>query len=211
MINKIDQILNFLDKTFPNAKCALEYTKDYELLIAVMLSAQTTDAAVNKATKVLFSRLPDLYSIKNADISEIEDCIKFLGLYKNKAKNVQGIATRLLDDCSGKVPNDPEYLVTLPGVGNKTKNCVLAELYNEPLLAVDTHVQRISKRLKLVKANDDVSTIERKLVKIIPSDRLVKTGHEIIWFGRTICKAQHPLCEKCELHDLCNEYKHHAK
>lgn len=207
MTKDLSPIFSFLDKTFPDAKCALNYSKDYELLIAVMLSAQTTDNAVNKATSVLYKRYPTLEELANADIKDIENIISFLGMYKNKAKNIKGIATRLLSEQNGKVPNDPEYLVTLPGVGNKTKNCVLAELFNEPLLAVDTHVQRISKRLNLVKENDSVETMEKKLVKLIPSSRLIKTNHQIIWFGRTICKAQSPLCDKCEIREFCKNKK----
>ena len=207
MTKDLSPIFSYLDKTFPDAKCALNYSKDYELLIAVMLSAQTTDNAVNKATSVLFKRYSTLEELANADIKDIENIISFLGMYKNKAKNVKGIATRLLADQNGKVPNDPEYLVTLPGVGNKTKNCVLAELYNEPLLAVDTHVQRISKRLNLVKENDSVETMEKKLVKLIPSSRLIKTNHQIIWFGRTICKAQSPQCERCGIKEYCGYKK----
>lgn len=207
MTKDLSPIFSYLDKTFPDAKCALNYSKDYELLIAVMLSAQTTDNAVNKATNVLFKRYPTLEELANADIKDIESIISFLGMYKNKAKNVKGIATRLLSEQNGKVPNDPEYLVTLPGVGNKTKNCVLAELFNEPLLAVDTHVQRISKRLRLVKENDSVETMEKKLVKLIPSNRLIKTNHQIIWFGRTICKAQSPQCERCGIKEYCGYKK----
>lgn len=207
MTKNLSPIFSYLDKTFPDAKCALNYSKDYELLIAVMLSAQTTDNAVNKATSVLFKRYPTLEELANADIKDIENIISFLGMYKNKAKNVKGIATRLLGEQNGKVPNDPEYLVTLPGVGNKTKNCVLAELFNEPLLAVDTHVQRISKRLNLVKENDSVETMEKKLVKLIPSNRLIKTNHQIIWFGRTICKAQSPQCERCGIKEYCGYKK----
>lgn len=206
MTKDLSPIFSYLDKTFPDAKCALNYSKDYELLIAVMLSAQTTDNAVNKATSLLFKKYTTLEELANADIKDIENIISFLGMYKNKAKNVKGIASRLLNEQNGKVPNDPEYLVTLPGVGNKTKNCVLAELFNEPLLAVDTHVQRISKRLKLVKDNDSVELMEKKLVKLIPSNRLIKTNHQIIWFGRTICKAQSPQCERCGIKEYC-EYK----
>ena len=203
MTNKLNDIFTYLDSTFPNAKCALIYSKDYELVIAVMLSAQTTDKAVNKATEVLFRQYPTLESLARAKVEDIESIISFLGMYKNKAKNVTGIAKRLLEDCGGIVPNNPEYLLTLPGVGNKTKNCVLAELFNEPLLAVDTHVQRISKRLKLVDEKDSVEEMERKLVRVIPSKRLIKTNHQIIWFGREICKAQNPKCELCSLSKYC--------
>ena len=198
-------VFDYLDRRFPNAKCALNYSKDYELLIAVMLSAQTTDNAVNKATSRLFSKFPTLEDLKNAPIEEIEDCIRFLGMYKAKAKNVKGIATRLIDEKNGLVPRESEYLVTLAGVGNKTRNCVMAELFNEPRLALDTHVQRISKRLGFVKEKDSLEVMEKKIVKLIPSERLIKTNHQIIWFGREVCKAQHPLCEECELRDICKK------
>lgn len=203
MINK--QILDFLDEEFPTAHCELTYTKDYEFLIAVMLSAQTTDKAVNQATAILFKKYPTLNDLASANKFDIEECISHLGMYKVKASNVKGIAKRLLEDYGGKVPNDADALLSLPGVGNKTKNCVLGELYNEPLLACDTHVQRTSKRLGLVKENDSVEEIERKLVKIIPEERIVKTNHQIIWFGRYLCKAQHPMCERCKLHEFCKE------
>lgn len=201
MINS--QILNFLDEEFPTAHCELNYTKDYEFLIAVMLSAQTTDKAVNQATAILFKQYPTLNDLANANKFDIEHCIQFLGMYKAKASNVKAIAKRLLEDYGGKVPNDAEALLSLPGVGNKTKNCVLGELFNEPLLACDTHVQRVSKRLDLVNENDSVKEIEQKLVKEIPQSRIVKTNHQLIWFGRYMCKAQHPLCEKCKLHNIC--------
>ena len=204
MTNKLNDIFSYLDQEFPNAKCALNYSKDYELLIAVMLSAQTTDNAVNKATAVLFSKYPSLEDLADAKLEDVESIISFLGMYMNKAKHVIGISQALLEDCGGKVPNNPEYLVTLPGVGNKTKNCVLAELYNVPLLAVDTHVQRISKRLSLVKPNDSVEVMEKKLVKQIPAERLIKTNHQLIWFGRTICKAKNPACDKCRISCYCN-------
>ena len=203
MTNKLNDIFSFLDKTFPNAKCALNYSKDYELLIAVMLSAQTTDNAVNKATVILFSKYPTIEALANAQLEDVEKIIAFLGMYKNKAKNVIGIAKRLLEEKNGIVPQEADYLVTLPGVGNKTKNCVMAELFNVPLLAVDTHVQRISKRLNLVKENDSVEEMERKLVKQIPSERLIKTNHQIIWFGRTICRAKNPACDRCEISMYC--------
>ncbi len=203
MTRKLEDIFSFLDKEYPNAKCALNYTKDYEFLIAVMLSAQTTDNAVNKATAVLFKKYPTIESLANADLKDVTRIISFLGMYQKKAENVISISKLLIRDFDGKVPNNPAYLVTLPGVGNKTKNCVLGELYNVPLLAVDTHVQRISKRLKLVDENDSVETIERKLTKLIPQQRLIKTNHQIIWFGRSRCKAMHPLCKDCPLAEYC--------
>ena len=204
MTNK-ELIFSYLDELYPDAHCELNYSKDYELLIAVMLSAQTTDKSVNKATAILFSKYKTLEELASAKLEDVEDCIRFIGMYKVKAKNVIGIAQHLLSDCGGVVPNDAEKLVKLPGVGNKTKNCVLAELFNEPYLAVDTHVQRISKRLGLVKNSDSVEIMEKKLIKFIPKERLIKTNHQIIWFGRYFCKAIKPSCENCKLSGICRE------
>lgn len=204
MTNK-ELIFNYLDELFPDAHCELNYSKDYELLIAVMLSAQTTDKSVNKATAILFSRYKNLEELSKAKLEDVEDCIRFIGMYKVKAKNVIGIAQKLLSDFDGKVPHDGEKLMSLPGVGNKTKNCVLAELFNEPYLAVDTHVQRISKRLNLVKEKDSVEVMEKKLVRFIPRERLIKTNHQIIWFGRYFCKAIKPECKNCKLSGICRE------
>lgn len=204
-MTKQELIFPYLDELFPDAHCELNYSSDYELLIAVMLSAQTTDKSVNKATAILFSKYKSLEELAKAHLEDIEDCIRFIGMYKVKAKNVIGIAQKLLSDFNGKVPNDAEKLMSLPGVGNKTKNCVLAELFNEPYLAVDTHVQRISKRLGLVKDEDSVEAMEKKLVKFIPRERLIKTNHQIIWFGRNFCKAVKPNCENCKLSTICRE------
>ena len=204
MTNK-ELIFKYLDELFPDAHCELNYSKDYELLIAVMLSAQTTDKSVNKATAILFSKYKNLEELSKAKLEDVEDCIRFIGMYKVKAKNVIGIAQKLLSDFDGKVPHDGEKLMSLPGVGNKTKNCVLAELFNEPYLAVDTHVQRISKRLNLVKEKDSVEVMEKKLVRFIPRERLIKTNHQIIWFGRYFCKAIKPECINCKLSGICRE------
>lgn len=204
MINK-EIFFSYLDELYSDAHCELNYSKDYELLIAIMLSAQTTDKAVNKATAILFSRYHSLEELTNADIKDIEECIKFLGMYKNKAKNIKGIAAQIIDRFNGVVPSNADDLMSLPGIGNKTKNCYLAEMYNEPLLAVDTHVQRISKRLGICKESDSVEAMEKKLVRYIPKERLVKTNHQIIWFGRYFCKAIKSNCEQCKLKGSCKE------
>lgn len=198
-------LFSYLDELYPNAHCELNYSKDYELLIAVMLSAQTTDKSVNKATAILFSKYKTLEQLANADLSDIENCIHFIGMYKVKAKNVKEISQILIKNYGGKVPNDPFALLTLPGVGNKTKNCVLAELFSEPYLAIDTHMQRVSKRLRLANENDSPEVIERKLLSYIPKERLIKTNHQMIWFGRYFCKALSPCCKMCKLKDFCKE------
>lgn len=210
MIDK-NLFFSYLDCLYPDAHCELNYKKDYELLIAVMLSAQTTDKAVNLATAILFSKYQSIEDLANAELSDVEECIKKIGMYKVKAKNTIGIAKKLVSDFDGKVPHDAEALLTLPGVGNKTKNCVLAELFNEPFLAVDTHVQRISKRLKICSEKDSVEAMEKKLVKFIPRERLIKTNHQIIWFGRYFCKAISPNCKNCKLFEFCGEKTRHLQ
>lgn len=204
MINK-ELILSYLDEKYPNAYCELKYTKDYELLIAVMLSAQTTDKSVNEATAILFKKYPTCEDLANANLYDVQRIISHLGMYQVKAKNVIKIAQRLVEDYGGHVPNDAEALLSLPGVGNKTKNCVLAELYNEPLLAVDTHMQRFAKRMGIANEKDSVEIIEAKYLKFIPKERIVKTNHQIIWFGRYFCKAISPDCEHCKLREICRK------
>lgn len=204
MTNK-ELILSFLDEKYPNAYCELKYTKDYELLIAVMLSAQTTDKSVNEATAILFKKYPTCEELARANLYDVQRIISHLGMYQVKAKNVIKIAQRLVQDYGGHVPNDAEALLSLPGVGNKTKNCVLAELYNEPLLAVDTHMQRFAKRMGIANEKDSVEVIEEKYLKFIPKERIVKTNHQIIWFGRYFCKAISPDCEHCKLREICRK------
>lgn len=202
--------LNFLfayfDELFPNAHCELNYSTDYELLIAIMLSSQTTDKAVNKATTLLFKHFPTLDDLKNASIYDIEKDIKFLGMSSKKVKNIHEIASLLCEKYNYVVPKDRDILLTFPGVGNKTRNCFLAEMYHLPYLAIDTHVNRISKRLNLVKESDDPLTIEKKLQKILPQDNMIKINHQFILFGRNICKAVSPKCETCKLTNSCKYF-----
>ena len=202
MINS-NTLFSYLDELYPNAHCELNYKKDYEFLIAVMLSAQTTDKSVNQATAVLFSKYKTLEELCNADVSDVAFIIRHLGMYQVKAQNVVKIANILAKQHNGKVPNDQEALLSMPGVGNKTKNCVLAELYNEPLLAIDTHMQRVGKRLGIADEKDSVEKIEQKYMSFIPKDRVVKANHQIIWFGRYFCKALSPNCANCKIRQFC--------
>ena len=199
------EITLYLDKLFPNPKCELEYTKDYELLIAVMLSAQTTDKRVNMVTDILFKKYDSLEKLATADINDIIEIIKPIGTFNKKASNVISIAKSLIDDKNGIVPNDRTYLESLSGVGRKTTNVVLSNLYDEPCIAVDTHVSRVSKRLGIAKKNDDVLTIEKKLNKKFPKEKLSRLHHQLVLFGRYYCKAKNPLCENCELKNICKE------
>ena len=199
------EIINYLDKLFPNPKCELNYEKDYELLIAVMLSAQTTDKRVNIVTDILFKKYDSLEKLASADINSIIEIIKPIGTFNKKASNVISIAKSLINDQKGVVPNDRTYLESLSGVGRKTTNVVLSNLYNEPCIAVDTHVSRVSKRLNIAKENDDVLAIEKKLNKFFPRKKLSRLHHQLVLFGRYYCKAKNPLCENCELKKICKQ------
>ena len=203
MMNKI---LDYLDELFSNPKCELNYNKDYELLIAIVLSAQTTDKRVNKVTEILFKKYSTLEKLSMASISDIEDIIREIGTFRRKSIYVRDIAKKLVDDGYTYVPNDRNYIESLPGVGHKTANVFLSNIYDEDAIAVDTHVSRVSKRLGLVRKNDDVVKIEKKLEKKIPRDRWSKTHHQLVLFGRYYCKAINPLCDNCKIKDIC-KYK----
>lgn len=198
-------ITNYLDTLFPNPHCELNYSRDYELLLAVMLSAQTTDKRVNMVTDVLFKKYDTLKKISNADLFDIIDIIRPIGTFNKKALNIIQISRSLLEDKNGIVPNDREYLESLPGVGRKTANVVLANLFNEPLIAVDTHVSRVSKRLGIASSNDDVRVIEEKLNKKFKKEELSKLHHQLVLFGRYYCKAINPLCDNCKLKSICKK------
>ena len=198
------EIIDYLDELIPNPKCELNYNKDYELLIATMLSAQTTDKRVNEATKVLFKKYPNLESLRKADINDIINIIKSIGTYNKKAKNIIDIANKLKEK-NDIVPNDREFLESLPGVGRKTTNVVLSNIYNVPCIAVDTHVHRVSIRLGIAKKNDDVYTTEKKLSKKFKDYDLCRLHHQLVLFGRYYCKAINPNCENCKLKNICKK------
>ncbi len=197
----MNEIIDYLDELIPNARCELNYNKDYELLIAVMLSAQTTDKRVNEVTNILFKKYPDLTSLSNASINDIINIIKPLGI-KKKAYNVINIAESLKN--IGYVPNDRQFLESLPGVGRKTANVVLSNLFNENCIAVDTHVKRVSNRLKISNSND-VLKIEEDLNKFFPKENLSKLHHQLVLFGRYYCKAKNPKCLNCKLKNICKK------
>jgi len=208
---KLADILNYINSLYPNAHCELEYTKDYELLIAIVLSAQTTDKRVNKVTKVLFNKYQTLEELSKASLEDIENIIREIGTFKKKSIFIKNIANSLLKDHNGKVPNDRKYLEKLSGVGRKTVNVFLSEFYNIPSIAVDTHVERVSKRLNLVKFNATVTEVEQSLMKKIPKHLWIKTHHQFIFFGRYHCKAQNPNCKNCKLTIICKHYKNFYK
>lgn len=201
----IAALIAALDEQFPNAYCELEYSKDYELAIAVMLSAQTTDAKVNSVTRILFKKYPNLLAFTEANFLNIEEIIRPLGLSKAKAKNIIGIATKLINDYDGKLPSDKEELQKLPGIGNKSAGVIRAEVFKIPDLPVDTHILRIAKRLNLANENDTPLEVENKLKKLIPEDRWIKSHHQIIHFGRYFCTAKKPNCGNCKIRAFCKE------
>ena len=202
-----DEILDKLEEMFPNAHCELVHRDPFELAVAVALSAQTTDVSVNKVTPKLFERFPDSKSMANADVKDLESCIKTLGLYRNKAKSIKGLATVLQEEFNGVVPDNMDDLLKLPGVGRKTANVILSVAYNVPAMVVDTHVERVSKRLGLAFKNDDVYKVEKKLNKKIKIERWNSAHHLFIFFGRYKCKSLNPNCEGYPFIDFCKYYK----
>ena len=199
-----EELLKRLDLMVPNPKCELNYNKDYELLIATVLSAQTTDKRVNEVTNILFNKY-DINSLAKAKKEDIEKIIYPLGSYTKKASYIIDIAKKLVNDYNGMVPNNRLYLESLPGVGRKTCNVVLGELFNEPSIAVDTHVKRVSIRLGLANKDDDVLTIEKKLMSIFPKDKWVRIHHQLVLLGRYTCKSINPNCKDCLI--KCKYYK----
>lgn len=200
----MNQIIDYLDELFPNPRCELNYSKDYELLLAVMMSAQTTDKRVNMVNEVLFNRYNTLELLASANQKDIENIIKPIGTYTKKSSNIIEISKKILKDYNGVVPNNRKYLESLPGVGRKTTNVVLSNLFNEPCIAVDTHVSRVSKRLGIALKDDDVLIVEQKLNKYFPKDKLGRLHHQLVLFGRYYCKAQNPNCSNCKLKDICH-------
>ena len=204
---RINDIELYLDELFPEPKCELNYNSDYELLIAIMLSAQSTDKRVNQVTPVLFSKYNSLERLKDAPILELENIIRSVGSFRIKASHIKGIASLLVDQYNGAVPRSRDELVKFPGVGRKTANVFLSEFYGDPFIAVDTHVERVSKRLKLAFLNDNVFDIEKKLMRKFSKDLWAKRHLQLVLFGRYYCKAVKPLCANCKLKDLCIEKK----
>ena len=202
-----NKLLEYLDYLFPNPKCELTYQTDYQLLMAVVLSAQSTDKRVNSVTPIIFSKYPTLEELANASLTDLEDIIRPVGSFRKKASYLKEIASRLVNEFDGVVPTDREVLESFPGVGRKTVNVFLAEFYHYPAIAVDTHVERVSKRLKLAYQKDSVLDVERKLMKKVPKERRAKFHLQMVLFGRYYCKAVKPLCKDCSLKEYCREKK----
>ncbi|MBR2678986.1 MAG: endonuclease III [Bacilli bacterium] len=204
---KTKVIEDYLDYLFPNPECELIYHTDYELLIAVVLSAQSTDKRVNTVMPIILDKYPTLNDLKEADLSDLETIVRPVGSQHKKAAYIKNIATILVDKYNSIVPRDRDKLIELSGVGRKTANVFLSEYYNEPAIAVDTHVERVSKRLGLANKNDDVLKIENKLMKKFSKDKWAKLHLQLVLFGRYHCKAIKPECSNCRLIDICKEKK----
>ncbi len=200
-----DEILDELERQFPNAHCELVHRNAYELIVAVVLSAQTTDEAVNRVTPALFEAFPTPEAMANADLHDIETKIRRIGLYHNKAKSIQALSRALLEQYNGEIPSSMEELTALAGVGRKTANVVRSVWFDIPSFAVDTHVERISKRLNLAKASDSVITVEEKLKRKIKRERWNRAHHLLIFFGRYRCTARNPQCEGCAFTSFCKK------
>lgn len=206
-MNKLSIILDYFNELYPNPKTELLYNKDYEFLIAVVLSAQATDKRVNMVTPILFNKYNSLEALKEASLDDLMYILKPVGMYNKKAKFVHDIANTLYDKYNNVVPKERLYLESINGVGRKTANVILSTLYNEPCIAVDTHIDRVSKRLTLASKNDNVKVIEKKLVSLIPKDKQSAFHLQMVLFGRYNCKAIKPNCLNCKLKNICTYKK----
>jgi endonuclease-3 len=196
---------------FPNPRSDLNYSNNFEMLVAVVLSAQTTDVSVNKITPKLFRKYPNPDTLKDAPIEDLENILKSIGLYKTKAKNIKNLSQILHDKFNSEIPSERSDLESLPGVGRKTANVVLANAFGKNVIAVDTHVNRVSKRLGIAKESDNILEVENKIVKYFKNNDLSKLHHQLIFFGRYHCLARNPKCENCPLQEVCLFYKNKNK
>lgn len=203
-MNKVDFIIGELEKLYPEAQCSLEYVKPYELLIATRLSAQCTDARVNIVTKVLFAKFPTLEAFAEADVKEIEEIVKPCGLFRTKAKSISELTKMLISDFGGEVPNTLEKLTSLPGIGRKTANLIMGDVYHQPAVVADTHCIRISNRLGLASSKDPYK-VELQLKEILPPEKSNDFCHRLVNFGRDVCTARSPKCGECPLRDVCKD------
>ncbi|MDR4199369.1 endonuclease III [Bacillus altitudinis] len=202
---QINECLDIIGDMFPEAECELVHSNPFELVIAVALSAQCTDVLVNKVTKHLFQKYKTPEDYLSVPLEELQQDIRSIGLYRNKAKNIQKLSQMLIEDYGGEVPRDRDELIKLPGVGRKTANVVVSVAFGFPAIAVDTHVERVSKRLGICRWKDSVLEVEQTLMKKVPKEDWSVTHHRLIFFGRYHCKAQRPQCESCPLLDMCRE------
>jgi len=207
MTDKIRRILDTLYLMYPDATCELDFKTNEQLAIAVILSAQTTDISVNKVTPRLFDKYKTIDDLANGNEEDIMECIRSIGLYRNKAKNIKLFAQQLLERHEGYLPNSEKELRALSGIGRKTANVVLGVAFNIPALAVDTHVDRVSHRLGLVTSKANVLQTELQLKRKIPKEEWIVSHHSLLFFGRYHCLARSPKCKSCPLSDICKYYK----
>jgi len=207
MTDKIRRILDTLYQMYPNATCELNFSNNEQLAIAVILSAQTTDISVNKVTPKLFNQFRNMDELANAKEEDIEKCIRSIGLYRNKSKNIRLFAQQLVEKHKGILPSKEEDLKALAGVGRKTANVIQAVGFNIPALAVDTHVERVSHRLGIVTQKANVLQTELQLKRKIPKDEWIGSHHALLFFGRYHCLARNPKCDTCPFSDICRYYK----
>lgn len=207
MLNKgqVRYCLDVMKEMFPSAECELVHKNPFELLIAVVLSAQSTDSLVNKVTKDLFQKYQTPEDYLAVTLEEVQEDIRSIGLYRNKAKNIRKLCQMLIDEYGGEVPETKEELIKLAGVGRKTANVVASVAFKEPAIAVDTHVERVSKRLAISRWKDSVFEVEEALMRKVPKEEWSETHHRMIFFGRYHCKAKNPNCDECMLLELCRE------
>lgn len=203
---KAKKIVEQLEKSYPNAYCTLNYTNAFELLIGTQLAAQCTDERVNRITKVLFENYKTPEEFANISEDELQTKIKSAGFYKNKARNIIASSQILLKRYDGNVPGNMEELLELPGVGRKTANVILGEIFNISGVVVDTHVKRTANRLGLTKNSDPVK-IENDLMEIVHETKWIKLGHQLVFHGRQVCDARKPKCTECTLMNYCDFYK----
>ena len=207
-MNRSDFIYQTLELMYPDAHCQLDYQTPFQLAVAVVLSAQTTDVAVNRVTKKLFARYPDCQALAEASLSDLEECLHELGLYHNKARNISQLAKEVLRNYNGVLPDTFDELTKLPGVGVKCANVIMAECYHVPSFAVDTHVNRIARRLQIAEQSDSITTVEKKLKGYFPKERWIRMHHLLIFFGRNKCYARKPDCNNCPFAEFCYEKNH---
>lgn len=201
--SRIKKILEILESTYPGVKTALGHRNPLELMIATILSAQCTDERVNRVTKTLFQKLRTAKDFVEVPLSDLEEMVRPTGFYRNKAKSIKGCCEALVEKHAGKVPDNMEALVQLPGIGRKTANVILGSAFGIPGIVVDTHVKRLSQRIGFTKEVDPVR-IEFDLMALIPKKNWIDFSHQMIWHGRALCKARKPNCPACPLRDLCN-------
>ncbi|MCY8518344.1 endonuclease III [Bacillus atrophaeus] len=204
-LKQIEFCLEKIGDMFPNAECELVHSNPFELVVAVALSAQCTDALVNRVTKTIFQKYKRPEDYLAVPLEELQQDIRSIGLYRNKAKNIQKLSKMIIEEYGGEVPKDRDELVKLPGVGRKTANVVVSVAFGVPAIAVDTHVERVSKRLGICRWKDSVLEVEKALMRKVPEDEWSVTHHRLIFFGRYHCKAQSPRCAECPLLSLCRE------